>query len=396
MNILNKNFKYYFQLILIVFTLVIWVTIALSDTVIPNKNSTEKDTISFILSTGRASLNSPEDTDLARRRALEDALYLASIEGGAKINGYSAIDSGTKLTENFVVRPTTKILDYAITKEVIKETHYEVTIKAAIGSLDNKNCSNNNIFNLIAYKPIFNLSNESPAWLSPVLNELFVEIINDIDNRQNIELSNSTDIELNSSLLKNINDDYDYTSLTLGRTRTEVGSFAYVPTIKMYVDKKSSALNNETFLIMEITSNLYEGFTYKRSSSKSHKISLKLSNRSPWRTVNVLSKPSRKLIVEALKKSIKKHVDSLFSDLDCQPLTANLKFENQIKKLKVNIGKKHGLSFNSIAFTRGTNTPWVIFKVDDLDNNNAILSPIDQRRDIKELDGKLVEFMEVL
>lgn len=396
MNTLSKNFKFYFQLILIVFTLVIWVTIALSDTVIPNKNNTEKDTISFILSTGRASLNSPEDTDLARRRALEDALYLASIEGGAKINGYSAIDSGTKLTENFVVRPTTKILDYAITKEVIKETHYEVTIKAAIGSLDNKNCSNNNIFNLIAYKPIFNLSNESPAWLSPVLNELFVEIINDINNRQNIELSNSTDIELNSSLLKNINDDYDYTSLTLGRTRTEVGSFAYVPTIKMYVDKKSSALNNETFLIMEITSNLYEGFTYKRSSSKSHKISLKLSNRSPWRTVNVLSKPSRKLIVEALKKSIKKHVDSLFSDLDCQPLTADLKFENQIKKLKVNIGKKHGLSFNSIAFTRGTNTPWVIFKVDDLDNNNAILSPIDQRRDIKELDGKLVEFMEVL
>ena len=45
-------------------------------------------------------------------------------------------------------------------KEVIKETHYEVTIKAAIGSLDNKNCSNNNIFNLIAYKPIFNLSND--------------------------------------------------------------------------------------------------------------------------------------------------------------------------------------------------------------------------------------------
>ena len=85
MNILNKNFKYYFQLILIVLTSVIWVTIALSDTVIPNKNSVEKDTISFILSTGRASLNSPEDTDLARRRALEDALYLASIEGGAKI-----------------------------------------------------------------------------------------------------------------------------------------------------------------------------------------------------------------------------------------------------------------------------------------------------------------------
>ena len=83
-------------------------------------------------------------------------------------------------------------------------------------------------------------------------------------------------------------------------------------------------------------------------------------------------------------------------ELASKSLKANLKFDNQIKKLNVNIGKKHGLSFNSIAFTRGTNTPWVLFKVDDLGNNNAILSPIDQRRDIKELDGKLVEFMEVL
>ena len=77
-------------------------------------------------------------------------------------------------------------------------------------------------------------------------------------------------------------------------------------------------------------------------------------------------------------------------------LKANLKFDNQINKLNVSLGKKHGLSLNSIAFTRGTNTPWVIFKVDDLGNNSAILSPIDQRRDIKELEGKIVEFMEVL
>ena len=43
MDILSKNFKFYFQLILIVFTLVIWVSMAVSDIVIPNstaKNST--------------------------------------------------------------------------------------------------------------------------------------------------------------------------------------------------------------------------------------------------------------------------------------------------------------------------------------------------------------------
>ena len=396
MIIVSKKFKTFFQFISIIIVVFLWVTIALSDIVLPTNKNSQKDSLNFIISTGRATLNSPEETDLARRRALEDALYLASLEGGAKINGFSAIDSGTKLTESFVVRPTTKILDYAITKEVIKETHYEVTIKAAIGNLENKNCTNNNILNLTAYKPILSLSNEAPSWLASVLNELYMGIITDIGNRKNIELSKAITTKLNSLLLTNTDDDYDYTSLTSGRVRTQIGSFAYVPSIRMYIDSKSSSLNNETFLIMEIASNLYEGLTYKKSFSKSHKISLKLSNRSPWRTVNVLSKPSKKLILEALQKSVKKHTDALFSELDCQPLKANLKLDKQIKKLNVSIGKKHGLSLNSIAFTRGTNTPWVIFKVDDLGNNSAILSPIDQRRDIKELDGKIVEFMEVL
>ena len=396
MDIQNRKFKTFFQLILTLIVVFLWISIALSDVILPNKNNDQEDSLSFIISTGRAALNSPEETDLARRRALEDALYLATLEGGAKINGYSAIDSGTELTENFVVRPTTKILDYAITKEVIKETHYEVTIKAAVGNLNRKNCVNNNVLNLTAYKPNLSLDNEAPSWLAPILNEIYIDIITDIENRKNIELTKAINTRLDSVLLKSTDDNYDYTSLTSGRVRTEVGSFAYVPSIRMYIDAKSSSINNETFLIMEITSNLYEGFTYKKSSSKSHKISLKLSNRSPWRTVNVLSKPSKKLIFEALLKAVQKHTDATLSELDCKPLKANLKFDDLLKKLNVSLGKKHGLSLNSIAFTRGTNTPWVIFKVDSLGNNKAILSPIDQRRDIKELDGKIVEFMEVL
>ena len=138
MDIQIRKFKTFFQLISTLIIVFVWVSIALSDVITPIKSNAEDDDLSFIISTGRAALNTPEETDLARRRALEDALYLASLEGGAKINGYSAIDSGPNLTENFVVRPTTKILDYAFTKEVIKETHYEVTIKAADGNLSKK------------------------------------------------------------------------------------------------------------------------------------------------------------------------------------------------------------------------------------------------------------------
>ena len=176
MDIQIRKFKTFFQLISTLIIVFVWISVALSDVVLPTKSNAEEDGLSFIISTGRAALNTPEETDLARRRALEDALYLASLEGGAKINGYSAIDSGTNLTENFVVRTTTKILDYAITKKVIKETHYEVTIKAAVGNLSENNCSNNNILNLTAYKPILSLDSAAPSWLAPILNGLVTAI----------------------------------------------------------------------------------------------------------------------------------------------------------------------------------------------------------------------------
>ena len=72
--------------------------------------------------------------------ALEDALYLAALEGGAKINGFSAVMSDTTLEDHFVVRPASRILDYNITNEVIDGQHYEVSIRAAIGHLPRGSC----------------------------------------------------------------------------------------------------------------------------------------------------------------------------------------------------------------------------------------------------------------
>ena len=66
------------------------------------------------------------------------------------------------------------------------------------------------------------------------------------------------------------------------------------------------------------------------------------------------------------------------------------------KNLIVNLGKKHGLTLSSLAYTKGTNTPWVLFKVESLTNSTSVLRPLDPRRDISNLEGKIVEFLEVL
>ena len=45
----------------------------------------------FTETTGRAVIIDPEMEREARRMALEDALYLAALEGGARIDGFSAV-----------------------------------------------------------------------------------------------------------------------------------------------------------------------------------------------------------------------------------------------------------------------------------------------------------------
>ena len=80
--------------------------------------------VKFVEVTGRSVIedNSPL---LSKNSALEDALYLAALEGGAKISGYSIVDKFSNLKEEVIVRPASGILDYTIIDEIISDQHYD-------------------------------------------------------------------------------------------------------------------------------------------------------------------------------------------------------------------------------------------------------------------------------
>ena len=77
----------------------------------------------FTETTGRAAIIDPAMEQEARMTALEDALYLAALEGGARIDGFSAVMTDSSLEDHFVIRPASRILDYTITNEVIDDRH---------------------------------------------------------------------------------------------------------------------------------------------------------------------------------------------------------------------------------------------------------------------------------
>ena len=66
-----------------------------------------KDTLRFIETTGRAVIENDETINTSRRRALEDALYLAALHGGATIS-FSAVNTDTSIQENLVINQPVK------------------------------------------------------------------------------------------------------------------------------------------------------------------------------------------------------------------------------------------------------------------------------------------------
>ena len=56
----------------------------------------------------------------ARRLALEDALYLSSLKGGAFVDGFSSISKNTILNDQSIIKSDSKILDFKILEELVQ------------------------------------------------------------------------------------------------------------------------------------------------------------------------------------------------------------------------------------------------------------------------------------
>ena len=103
-----------------------------------------------IEATGRAVIV-PDDIQVSRKRALEDALYLAALKGGADINGFSAITSNTVINDQSVVTATNRVIDFKIIKQEQDKDFLSIKISAIVGGKKSaKNCKTRPI-NTVSY-----------------------------------------------------------------------------------------------------------------------------------------------------------------------------------------------------------------------------------------------------
>ena len=336
------------------------------------------------------------DVDLAKKRALEDALYLASLQGGAKIDGYSNIDANTNLNENLLVRPSSTIKDFVIIEESSDETHYNVSIKAYLVSVNNfLDCSDREFVNLSYLAAHYHVSSRLPAWTNKLPNVISSGVYKNLHEIQFINLKDVSKIAFNPDkvLKKSIN--LDYNNLIEGnRNALKNGEFAIHPTIRLdYAKGRLTKVSKE--IMVDITLNIYEGPNYDVLDSLNYKFSLWLGNKTGYPHVDAFLGASRDKLTDFVRSSISKIQYRVLDKLKCQPLQAEIKLVNN--ELIIPIGSNQGLKRGTVGFVSNANDvimgEWVVLTVSDSRGNSSIIEPLNPLNKKEDIKGKIIKFL---
>ena len=347
----------------------------------------------FTETTGRAAIIDPAMEQEARMMALEDALYLAALEGGARIDGFSAVMTDSSLEDHFVIRPASRILDYTITNEVIDDLHYQVSIRAAVGDLPKGTCLHRRDVNLTVFAPKITHGKAVAAEAGPMAPRVISALIETIEAHPGINAIRATDTVLDPARLARTTDQFDYQALTTGVTRVRRGDFALIPEITLTSRRVRNGFDRHDDMLVSIEMHLFAGESYAPVDHFESRQQITTRLRSPFRTVNVLGQSRRPVILDTMRAPVAALVDDMAAKLQCAPLSATMSVVDG--RLSVPIGSYHGMRENALAVASGTDTPWQIMRVTSVSPMSSMLTPLNEKRDINTLAGRTAEFMEV-
>lgn len=351
------------------------------------------DSFQFTTATGRAVITQTVPVNIARMRALEDALYLAALQGGANINGFSAVSTDTSVQDHFVIRPSSNILDYTVLSESQTETQIELKIRAAVGTLPERKCKSSRPLNITLYKPKTSIDMNVPAWMEIYHSKLFNKIALSLNNDPLLSVKNTMNVELLPEKLKTVDERYDYSSLISPQVRVIKGDYAAIPTLTLNSQDTASRFLTSRKIEIKLGLNVFQGGTYNLIEKFEKSIIFENDRITLFQTLADLDKKSRKDLIIIMESLIEPLLSEMITALGCQPLNDVIYLDD--KQLRAQIGSNQGISENMLAITLGKHTPWTMLRVVSVSGNNAVLEPLDKSRKLNELDGKTVEFMEL-
>ena len=346
--------------------------------------------------TGRAILIEGK-IDVSRKRALEDALYIAALKGGANINGFSVIGSNTIINDQAIVSAANRVIDFKIIKETQEKEFLSIKIAAIVGGdLSSKNCKVRPI-NISLFKGTFNVGSDVPSILSRKMSLWFNQSYEIISKTSNVNVIDYRNKLIDAVIKSNINSSFDYHALTEGVPFIQSGDYSLVPNLTL--TKNNFEENNFSNYLFQISFKIYKGSDFTLLPLKTYNFPIKYNLNSKFKFLKNISTLNINSVDEMIKKQLVKVTKSIFQDLHCRPLEGKLSLING--ELKVDIGSKQGLKSKQIGIVRGLkiknsmlSNSSVILHAEFIGKNNSKLLPLNDNIKLETLDNLIVEFVE--
>tara|TARA_X000000950_G_scaffold276782_1_gene365226 strand:+ start:293 stop:1651 length:1359 start_codon:yes stop_codon:yes gene_type:complete len=374
---------------------------------ISKKAINNKPQFKKILSKGQIHTNGIDEVE-ARRRALDDALYFASVKGGVQVHGFSTIDNQTNITENFTVKPQSKIIDYKILKSFKKDDIYIVEIEAIVGNISKEStCGLRKSLNIKEFKGIKVINTNLPQKIDKYIHILSDKISFNLKNDKIINYTDNKSKYYDFNL-EGFDKSFDYLSLVNGTSKVSHGDFIYIPTIKFFKTK----IYPSTFLIedgkypkiesykildtdairVEFSIDIFNGITNTLVENIQEKYLIPINTDSNFEIIELFTKADREFINQEFMNIAIDVTESIKAKLLCQPVSARLQLVNS--KLQVPLGTNHGLRKNQLAVIESDTNNWTMLSISNINFSNSILMPLNSSVEIKELLGKKTRFLE--
>ena len=386
---MNKNilkFIKIFQYVLSTSILIIF-----SNSLLANDNANFKQ----VEATGRAVLIAG-DIETSRKRALEDALYIAALKGGADINGFSAITSNTVINDQSIVKATNKVLDFKILSEKQSKEFLSIKISAVVGGkLSKKNCKNRPI-NITLFRGSYNVESSVPSKLARYTPMWYGQIYDVISKLPNVKAINHKNKSLKQIIKSNVNSSFDYNALTNGLPIIQAGDYSLVPELFLTENNKHNSFSN---YLLKVSFKIFKGPEIKLMTTKTYDLPIEYQYKSKFQFINNISTSDIQLVDQNVHHHMLLAATKFLQDLNCRPLEGKLTVNEG--SLVVDLGRKQGLKQKQIGLVKGINiqnsmlnNSSVIVHTNKIYDNYSILLPLNDNVKLSNLDNMIVEFVE--
>lgn len=336
--------------------------------------------------TGRAAIVSG-GAEAARRAALEDALYLAALEGGADLSGFSLAENGILVGETVILQPQSRILDFYIREERVLQGRFEIDVAAFVGPVPQAGCSRREVVLSVPAARILPVLS-GPVWIDGALHAAQEDLMAALTARPGLRLDRMEGVAAADFGQPDLPDPFDYRSLMSGQKAARA-----VPRGSGLILTWQAEPAGGARLSITVTAELRRPGSTAAADKRVARLSVPLGSETPLRSLDVLTRRAPDDVAAAMASAAAAELGPWLDALVCRPLAAPLAMTAD-GRLRVPLGRSDGLRADSLGFVEGGETPLTVLRIVALEATGAVLEPLNNQRSRPALVGQVVRFTE--